>query len=281
MMTLKKAIEVVRKNLPVEGYMNAAKGANIARTVLKYLKPPAKILDFGAGRGDNTAILSMLGFECSACDDLREYWHMIPGNREKILNFARKFNIRYCVIDGETKLPFEKSEFDILMMLDVLEHLHNSPRDLVNELLEFVKPGGYFLITVPNAVHLMKRIRVVLGRTNLPSFEYYYWYPGTCKSHIREYVRDDLVKLCKYLSLDILELHGCHHMLDAVPAFLRPLWVVFTGILTSGRDSWLLVVKKKLGWTPKKSLSQEELNTIFGHYPSYLEFSVFRSDLGR
>src|SRR4030042_560440 len=58
---------------------------------------------------------------------------------------------------------FEKSSFDMLMMHDVLEHLHDSPRDLLNDLLELVKPEGYLFITVPNAVNIKKRISVLFG----------------------------------------------------------------------------------------------------------------------
>lgn len=270
-MTPEEAIQQVRKNFPFEGYMNPAEGAylNIARTVLRWLKAPASILDFGAGPCDKTAILSVLGFECSACDDLKDHWHMITGNREKIQSFAHNFNIRYCVIDDETNLPFEKGEFDMLMMHDILEHLHDSPRDLVNDLLKFVKARGLFFVTVPNAVHLMKRAQAVFGRTNLPTFDSYYWYPGPWRGHIREYVRDDLIKLAEYLNLDILELRSCNHMLDAVPVFLRPVWVGLTSILTGGRDSWLLVAKKKPGWAPKKFLSQDEFLPILGRYTSY------------
>ncbi len=268
-MTPEEAVEIVRKDYPFEAChpMNQPKAVNIARTVLKYLKPPAKILDFGAGPCDETAVLSVLGFECSACDDLKNPWHKVSGNQEKILTFAARFNISYCQIDKETDLPFEKSEFDMLMLNDVLEHLHESPRDLLNDLLSFVKPRGYFFVTVPNAVHLMKRIKVVLGRTNLPSFKLYYWLPGPWRSHIREYVMDDLVELAKYLGLDVLELHGCHHMLESIPSFLRPIWIGLTSVLVTGRDSWLLVARKKPGWAPKKSVPQKELDTILGFHP--------------
>lgn len=270
-MTPEEAIRLVRQNCPFEGYMDPAKRAyrDIARTVLKYLEPPARILDFGAGTCDKTAILSALGFECSACDDFGDHWYMLPGNREKILTFAHNFNVRYCVIDDETNFPFEKGEFDMLMMHEVLEHLHDSPRDLVNDLLEFVKPEGYFFVTVPNAVNLMKRARVVFGRTNLPSFQYYYWYPNPWRGHVREYVRDDVVKLTEYLNLDCTELRSCHHLVHGAPVFLRPVWVALTNIFTGGRDSWLLVAKKKPDWAPKKSLPQEELYAILDRYTSH------------
>lgn len=270
-MTPEEAIRLVHSSFPFEGYMNATEQAclDTARTVLKYLERPARILDFGAGPCDKTAIISALGFECTACDDLKDHWYMLLGNREKILAFAQNYNIRYCVIDYKTNLPFEKGEFDMLMMHDVLEHLHDSPRDLVNDLLEFVKPEGYFFVTVPNAANLMKRARVVFGRTNLPSFESYYWYPSPWRGHIREYVRGDLVKLAEYLSLECLELRSSNHAIHAVPVLLRPLWIALTSVLTGGRDVWLLVARKKPGWTPRKSLPKEKLNAILGRYTAY------------
>ncbi len=222
-------------------------------------------MDFGAGPCDKTAILSKLGFRCSACDDLKDYWHLVSGNREKILAFAQESNIDYYVIEGR-ELPFKKNEFDMLMIHHVLEHLHDSPKDLVNRLLEFVKPEGYIFISVPNAIHLEKCVRMVLGRTNLPAFECYYWYPGSWRGHVREYVRSDLVQLAEYLRLDILEIHGCHHMVYAIPPFLRPVWVVLTSILTKRRDSWLLVAQKKPSWVPWKSLPHRELNAILDRY---------------
>jgi hypothetical protein len=33
-------------------------------------------------------------------------------------------------------LPFDKCSFDMIMLHDVLEHLHDSPRDLLNDLFE-------------------------------------------------------------------------------------------------------------------------------------------------
>jgi len=264
-----KAIQTVQKEFPFKGYIQSTEAhLGIAKTILRWLRPGAKILDFGAGPADKTAVLSLLGFKCTACDNLQDDWHKIEGNREKIFAFSQKFGIRYEMIK-DRELPFKKGEFDMVMLHDVLEHLHNSPRDLLNDLLEFVKPEGYLFITVPNAVNLRKRIAVIFGRTNLPNFESYYWYPGFWRGHIREYVKDDLAKLAKFLNLDILELRSCHHMLGTKPAFTRFVFVVLTFFFRGWRDSWLLVARKKPNWKPKKSLSKDELNRILGRFTTY------------
>jgi len=241
---------------------------NVARTVLKWLQPGAKVLDFGAGPCDKTAVLALLGFECTSYDDLQDDWHQIGGNRDKILSFAEQVGIRYEVA-VEGNLPFESNEFDMVMLHDVLEHLHDSPRDLLNDLMACVKPGGYLFVTVPNAVNLRKRLAVLRGKTNLAPFATYYWYPGAWRGHIREYVKDDLVQFADFLGLETVELRSCHHMLSRLPTYARPVFVAVTAIAQGWRDSWLLVARKGLGWQPKKTLPRDEINRILDQSTSY------------
>jgi len=246
------------------------KGAylDIANTVLRYLQPGSKILDFGCGPHDKTSILQFLGFQCSGYDDLQDDWHKIPGNREKILSFAGECGIEFKLA-SDGVLPFEKKNFDMVMLHDVLEHLHDSPRDLLNDLLELVRPEGLLFVTVPNAVNIRKRIDVLFGRTNLPGFEGYYWYPGRWRGHVREYVRDDLVKLSEYLNLEVLELRGCDHILEKLPLAVRPIYLFVTGIFTGWKDSWLLVARKRKDWVLRKALPQDQLFRILGKSTSY------------
>ena len=72
-------------------------------------------------------------------------------------------------------MPFSHELFDMVMMHDVLEHIHDTPRELLNDLLELLKPQGLLFVTVPNQVNIKKRIKVVMGRTNLTAFETFYW----------------------------------------------------------------------------------------------------------
>lgn len=266
-MTPEEAIQIASKRFPFQGYMtpgNEASGSylNIARTVLHYLRPGSRILDFGCGPCDKTAILQFLGYKCSGYDDLQDDWHKVPGNREKILSFARECGIDFrWVNDGA--LPFEKDFFDMIMLHGVLEHLHDSPRDLLNNLLQLARPEGLLFITVPNAANIKWRINVLFGRTNLPRFEVFYWYPGPWRGHIREYVRDDLIKLSKYLNLDVLELRGCDIRLQKLPVAAHPAYLLLTKIFPTWKDSWLLVARKKQAWESRKVLPEDELSRIF------------------
>ena len=265
-MIVDAAIRRTVDEFPFKGYMlpkNTIREAysNIAKIVLRYLRPGSTILDFGCGPCDKTAVLQFLGFHCSGYDDLQDDWHKIPGNREKILSFANKCGIDFKQANAGM-LPFDKNSFDMIMVQDVLEHLHDSPRDLLNDLLELAKPNGLLFITVPNAVNIRKRINVLFGKTNLPRFEGYYWYPGSWRGHIREYVRNDLVKLSEYLNLEVLELRSCDHMLQKLPISIRPAYLFITSVFQGWKDSWLLVARKRQDWSAKKSLSQNEFAKI-------------------
>lgn len=258
---VESAIKKVREAFPFEGYMDTAEDAyvNTANTVLRYLEPGDRVLDFGAGPADKTAVLQALGFRCSAFDDLQDDWHDIEGNRERVLDFARGFGIDYRLRTDDA-FPFEEGSFDMVMMHDVIEHLHDSPRSLVLGLLDLVRPEGYLFITVPNAVNIRKRLAVLRGKTNLPAFSQYYWYPDPWRGHVREYTGDDLAQLSEFLDLDVAELRGCHHMLDKrLSRLLKPVYLGATRAFPGWRDTWLLVAKKRPGWSPKRSLTREEL----------------------
>lgn len=265
-MTTADAIEKTIDAFPFPGYMKAPNGhikgayANIADAVQKYVPRGGKILDVGCGPCDKTAILQYLGYECYGYDDLQDVWHRQPGNREKILEFTRNVGVNFIEAQGTGPLPFEKEFFDLAMMHDVLEHLHDSPRELLNDMLEVVKPEGYLFLTVPNAANIRKRLRVLIGKTNLPPFREYYWSQGPWRGHVREYVRDDLAQLAQFLKCDIVELRSCDHMLQRVRPVVLPFYLAVTSVFRGWKDGWALIVRKPPGWNSNREVSQQDLD---------------------
>lgn len=258
---IQDAIRKTIEKFPFDNYMergigNSAKyvpGANesISSAILRHLPSGSSILDFGCGPCDKTAILQELGYKCSGFDDLQDDWHLLDNNKEKIKQFASQNGINlHLAEDGP--MPFQKETFDMVMSNDVLEHLHNSPRELLNDLTELLKPNGLLLITVPNAGNIRKRFQLLAGGTNMPNYKEFYWHRDNWRGHVREYVRSDLVQLSEFLGLEILELYGCHHMLGVLPEVLRAPYTLTTKILPNWRDSWLLLAKKPQDWKPRR-----------------------------
>jgi 2-polyprenyl-3-methyl-5-hydroxy-6-metoxy-1,4-benzoquinol methylase len=222
----------------------------IAMTVSRYLSPVSRILDFACGNCVKSAVLQRLGYMCHGYDDLMEPWHKANKNRERVIAFALRCGIEFTLAEAGEPLPYNWQSFDMVMVNDFIEHLHDSPRFLLIELLELVKPGGLLFLTIPSAVNIRKRVQVLIGKTNMPRFESYYWDPPPYRGHIREYVKDDMRKLARFLDLQVLELRGVDLMLHRVPRGMRPIYMGITNVFKGFKDSWLLVARKPENWKP-------------------------------
>jgi SAM-dependent methyltransferase len=252
-LTPQQAVRAVADRFPFQDYVAPPFEGwlNILYTVQRHLPPGSRVLDFGSGPADKAVMLQLMGYRCAAIDDLQDPWHLAPGNRERILAFARDAGVDFHLSPGPgAPLPFQKGEFDMVMSHNVLEHLHDSPRDLLNALLELVKPQGLLYLTVPNIANIRKRLALLRGRSNLESYARFFWTPGPFRGHVREYVKDDLRLLARYLGLEILELRSSSDMLARLPRVARPVYRVMTAVFPGWRDTWVLVARKPAGWSP-------------------------------
>lgn len=262
--TLQNAWNQVVAHFPFPGYLDKLPHGHVgvARTVSRYLPPGSRLLDFGAGPADKTAVLATLGYKCTAIDDLQDEWHKRGQARQMILDFAEEMGIEFITIDGKEIPP--TGEFDMVMLHDVLEHLHDSPRELLVNLVERLRTGGYLFVTIPNHVNLRKRLAVLRGKTSHPQYELYYWYPGHWRGHVREYTRGDCLQLANALGLEVVEVRGVHHMLDKVPPRLLRLYLAASRLMPSTRDTWSMVARKPEGWVPKLELEDYEFRELTG-----------------
>jgi SAM-dependent methyltransferase len=250
-----EAVAQVWKTFPNEAYLHADRERawrTVARYVEKYVKPGGGVMDFGSGPCDTAAVLAQRGFRVAAGDDLQDAWHLLPGMREKILGFAREWNVDFRVLEHDKPLPWGPQQFDMVMLHHVLEHLPDSPKGLMNAVLATLKDEGYLFVSVPSAVNIRKRLDILRGRTNYPPYEQYYWMPGTWRGHRREYCRDDLARMARYLGLTLVELTTYHFMLNRVPGPAQGVYKAVTSIFPDWRDSWILIAQRPKGWTPRE-----------------------------
>ncbi|MFA6602485.1 MAG: class I SAM-dependent methyltransferase [Candidatus Shapirobacteria bacterium] len=61
-------------------------------------------------------------------------------------------------------LPFSNSTFDLIIFSEVLEHLYRQIPSILIKLNKLLIPGGYLIITSPNAVSLFTLAKVIIGR---------------------------------------------------------------------------------------------------------------------
>jgi len=106
-----------------------------------------KILDVGAGRGILTKKIIDMGFEVQACD-------LNPAR------FTLK-NLTCKKVDLLKKLPYDNEYFNIILCVEVIEHLQN-PWHVISELSRILKKNGKLIISTPNILSLQSRINFLV-----------------------------------------------------------------------------------------------------------------------
>ena len=121
----------------------------ICRILQRYAPPHARILDVGCGTGATTAALSRFGGVSGLDMGLDALRHA----HARGLPVAR---------GSAENLPVGDATLDVVVALDVLEHLDDDRRAL-GEILRVLRPGGLLLATVPAYPFLWSSHDVALG----------------------------------------------------------------------------------------------------------------------
>lgn len=140
-----------------EGYRPLGSLHPVLRRFLEaYVSPSARCLDLGCGDGGTAGLwlsehaAGYVGVDISqgAVDDAR----------------ARGLDARR--IDDASALPFRDGEFDAVVCNHVLEHLLE-PQRAAAEAWRVLRPGGVFLVSVPNVAYWRRRLELgLLARWN-------------------------------------------------------------------------------------------------------------------
>src|SRR5438128_302523 len=97
---------------------------------------PLDILDVGCGTGAMSARLTRFGRVVSA------------DFSPLALEFSRRRGLTHLVGADAMRLPFASNAFDLLIAMDMLEHLPDDKAALC-EFYRVLKPGGRIIATVP------------------------------------------------------------------------------------------------------------------------------------
>lgn len=150
-----------------------------------------KCLDMGCGHGFLGMILSRLGWEYYGIDDMADYAVNYSGDElQAVLGADAELHqwSGFTLIKQDIfqKTDFQDNEFDVGLFSDVIEHVHKSPRPILEEFYRVIKPGGKLVCIAPNAVNLRKRLHVVLGKSNYQPVQTFYNSVGDWRGHVRE-----------------------------------------------------------------------------------------------
>jgi len=79
---------------------------------------------------------------------------------------AGAWHYRFDLNDAQDRARWrtDMGPYDIVVLAEVLEHLHTAPELVLAYLSRLIAPHGLLLLQTPNAVALRKRVRMLLGQ---------------------------------------------------------------------------------------------------------------------
>lgn len=149
-----------------------------------------KILEVGAGMGGDSVYLAKKGASVSVLDFTSEALDLIQKNAK-----AEKVSIEIIRADAR-KMPMNDNAYDIIFHQGLLEHFKN-PREILDEQMRVLKPGGILLIDVPQrytTYTIKKHMLMLLGK----------WFAGW----EREYSIAELEKLLRTVGFEPVRSYG-------------------------------------------------------------------------
>jgi SAM-dependent methyltransferase len=113
------------------------------RSQIHSIGPDARILDAGCGEGVLLEEFRMQGFHIEGID----------------LNYENEYVRLGSILD----MPYEDGAFDVVLLLDVFEHIGYAGQPIaLAEIYRVLRKGGKLIASIPNLAHCNSRFRMAL-----------------------------------------------------------------------------------------------------------------------
>lgn len=114
-----------------------------AEAAVSYFPKQGKVLELGAGQGQDSRYFAGLGYEVTCTDNVEEALAAAQAKAERMVN------LRFESVDVTQKLPFADKSFDVIYAHLVLHYFDASTTDRIfDEIYRVLKPNGILAFLV-------------------------------------------------------------------------------------------------------------------------------------
>jgi glycosyltransferase involved in cell wall biosynthesis/2-polyprenyl-3-methyl-5-hydroxy-6-metoxy-1,4-benzoquinol methylase len=153
--------------------------------VLARLKPSGKLLDVGTHCGFFLRMARGMGWELHGVE---------PSAAAELAREFFGLNVHRGHLE---ELAFPDEAFDVVTLIDVIEHVE-SPARLLREVRRVLKPSGVVFIKTPNARYNLFKLRLIRHRLGLDQVEIF-----DAKEHVVHYTRETLGQVLERAGLEV------------------------------------------------------------------------------
>jgi len=139
----------------LEGAAPSAPGSTGSTALTEQRPPPLRVLDVGPALESE-----LLGVFLPAAELETMGW---ADHRYQPANLQRHHPFDLNDSIDPQRCP-RTEPFDLILLLEVIEHLHTAPSHVFKYLRSCLRPGGHLLVSTPNAAWLRNRWRLLFGR---------------------------------------------------------------------------------------------------------------------
>jgi SAM-dependent methyltransferase len=177
---------------------------DVLHTQMVYV-PGGKLIDLGGGYSPMSAVLAKLGMEVTVVDTFASTKFYEKFSAQELCDVLQSFGVKLAKADLREYDPSQVFAPDSVDTIDCFGTVYFfNPRQLLERCMTVLKPGGNLVVEGNNAVSLLRRIRVMLGRNNTNTFQEYFF----DDVHKRFWIESDLQALGAYLKLSEFYLLG-------------------------------------------------------------------------
>jgi len=151
-----------------------------------------RVLELGSNPYFLTVLLRRrFDFELELANYFGESLDKSPHTHAATLD-GQPVEFRYAHFNIEADpFPYADGSLDCVLFCEILEHLLLDPDRAVGEMARIVKPGGFLVISTPNATRLPKLYSLALGRNVYDGYSPH----GPYGRHNREYTLSEVIEL--------------------------------------------------------------------------------------